>query len=159
MTQSDVFALKNSGLNSFLFAEVGTEANGSILTVLSVLARLGQDPWVQAAQWVKLPKSDIIDRLANSIAQMPLPPQALVDARQTATRLIKLLPSSMINAEQSNAAAPILSRWPRWAPAAVIVFTLAVFLGCIVLLAPHMNDTPPVPFAQTGSVAPAVPSN
>ena len=38
MTTSDAFALKNSGLNAFLFAEVGTELNGSPLTILSVLA-------------------------------------------------------------------------------------------------------------------------
>src|SRR5580698_172144 len=92
MTGSDVFALKNSGLERFLFAEVGTEMNGSPLTVLSVLARLGQDPWAQAAQWVSLPKAMRIDRLTRSIAQMPLSEQALRDIDQTATRLILLLP-------------------------------------------------------------------
>ena len=45
MAAADVFVFKNSGLNAFLFAEVGTELNGSPLTILSVLARLGQDPW------------------------------------------------------------------------------------------------------------------
>ena len=44
MAQSDVFALNNSGLEPFLFAEVGDELNGLGLTVLSVLARLGHDP-------------------------------------------------------------------------------------------------------------------
>ncbi len=40
MSHPDTFALKNSGLNEFLFAEIGTELNGSPLTILSVLARL-----------------------------------------------------------------------------------------------------------------------
>ena len=57
MSTSDVFALEKSGLNTFLFAEVGTETNGSVLTVLSVLARLGRDPWEQAARWASLPKA------------------------------------------------------------------------------------------------------
>jgi hypothetical protein len=46
---ADVFAMKNSGLEPFLYAEVGTELNGSTLTVLSVFARLGEDPWGEAA--------------------------------------------------------------------------------------------------------------
>ena len=42
MANSDAFALKNSGLNDFLFAVVGSEINGTPLTILSVLARLGE---------------------------------------------------------------------------------------------------------------------
>ena len=93
MPSTDAFALKNSGLNEFLLAEVGTEANGSPLTVLSVLARLGRDPWAEAAGWSKLPKAAIIDRLADCISQMPLRPPALAEARMTAARLIPLLPA------------------------------------------------------------------
>ena len=44
MASTDAFTLKNSDLNAFLYADVGTEMNGSVLTMLSVLARLGQDP-------------------------------------------------------------------------------------------------------------------
>lgn len=42
MTSSNAFALKESGLNDFLFAEVGTELNGSPLTILSILAKIGR---------------------------------------------------------------------------------------------------------------------
>src|ERR1700735_4323337 len=80
MSSPDAFALKNSGLNAFLFAEVGTELNGSQLTILSILARLGQDPWAEAARWAQLPKAAMIDCLVHSITQMPLCPQALVEA-------------------------------------------------------------------------------
>ena len=93
MVSNDVFALQNAGFDAFLFAEVGPEANGSTLTVLSVLARLGQDPWAQAAQWARLPKPIIIDRLSGCIAQMPLAPKALREVRETATRLSQLLPA------------------------------------------------------------------
>jgi len=48
MPQSDAFALENSGPNQFLFAQVGKEVNGSPLIILSVMARLGQDPWIEA---------------------------------------------------------------------------------------------------------------
>ena len=57
MSHPDAFALKNSGLNEFLFAEVGIELNGSPLTILSILARLGQDPWVEAAETHQIAES------------------------------------------------------------------------------------------------------
>ena len=45
----DVTALQRSDLNQFLFADIGTEANGTTLSVLSVFARRGADPWTEAA--------------------------------------------------------------------------------------------------------------
>jgi hypothetical protein len=92
VTSTDVLALKNSDLNAFLFADVGTELNGSPLTILSVLARLGQDPWAEAARWAKMPRGAAIDCLAQSIAKMPLEPQALAATFATAAWLVQLLP-------------------------------------------------------------------
>jgi hypothetical protein len=121
MPQSDAFAFKNSGLNDFLLAEVGTELNGSPLTILSILARLGQDPWAEAARWARLPKATTVDHLARSISQMPLCPQALLDARATATRLILLLPSQMQRPMSGHAAAATRTeRMPKWLPIVLI---------------------------------------
>src|SRR5580704_12581454 len=92
MAHPDAFALSNSPFNPFLFSEVGLELNGSALTVLSTLARLGDDPWTVALNWARQPRPAIIDHLADRIRQMPLCPQALLDARVTASRLILLLP-------------------------------------------------------------------
>jgi hypothetical protein len=134
MTSSNAFALKESGLNDFLFAEVGTELNGSPLTILSVLARLGQDPWAEAARWTKLPKAKIIDSLANSIAQMPLAPQALAEARATAARLVVLLPSQVQvprpDQKTATAAKPAM---PKWVLAAIFgaVLVLGVTFGLL----------------------------
>jgi len=90
---TDAFALKNSNLNAFLFADVGTELNGSTLTILSVLARLGLDPWAEAARWAKMPSAAAIDCLAQGIGKMPLSPQALAETFATASSLVKLLPA------------------------------------------------------------------
>lgn len=92
-THVNMFALKNSGLDTFLHADVGTELNGSALTILSMVARLGGDPWEQAAKWSKLPKAVVIDSLAQGIAQMPLASSALAETRGTAARLALLLPA------------------------------------------------------------------
>jgi hypothetical protein len=93
MSTSDVFTLSQSPVNRFLFAEVGLEPSGLPLTVLSVLARLGEDPWRQAENWSMLPEKTVIDQLTQRIRQMPIVPQALVDARITARRLALLLPA------------------------------------------------------------------
>jgi hypothetical protein len=131
MTRSDVFALKNSGLERFLFAEVGTEMNGSTLTVLSVLARLGQDPWDQAAQWVSLPKATIIDRLTKSIAQMPLSEQALRDVDQTANRLILLLPVEVTLQSRTDTTTPHLLIARKWSLILVVAALLAAVIGVL----------------------------
>ena len=85
--------LKNSDLDTFLYADVGIELNGSALTILSTVARLDRDPWEEAAKWAKLPKAAAIDGLAQSIAQMPLAPSVLADSRAIAARLVLLLPA------------------------------------------------------------------
>ena len=114
-------------MNAFLFAEVGTELNGSPLTILSVLARLGQDPWAEASSWAKLPKAATIDRLTQSISQMPLSPQALDEARATATRLIKLLPSQLARPTEPAAARKRVA--PKWVLLAVCCVALALGLA------------------------------
>ncbi len=141
MSHHDAFALKNSGLNDFLFAEVGTELNGSALTVLSVLARLGCDPWAEAARWTTLPKRQSIDSLAQSITQMPLYPEALADARATATRLIGLLPVQ-VDKSSPGVRAGLTSR-ARWAPLTVFYCALAVGMAVNMLLLPKLIGIPP----------------
>lgn len=49
------YMLGHSEFNEFLFAVVGEERGGQQLTVLSALARLGLDPWGEAARLSKLP--------------------------------------------------------------------------------------------------------
>jgi hypothetical protein len=133
MANADVFALKNSGLEAFLFAEVGTEWNGSGLTILSLLARLGKDPWAEAANWSKMPRALRIDRLADSIGQMPLRPDALRDARLTAARLVQLLPGQ-------DAAVPSSPHrlWARiWQPLIILYCALAFGMAVTAIMAPH----------------------
>lgn len=158
MSYSDVFALKNSGLNEFLFAEVGSEMNGSPLTILSVLARLGKDPWTEAARLAKLPRSSTIDDLAHSISQMPLCPQALIDARTTAARLILLLPSHVRSLSKRASLPAVKSVIPGWVPAAV--FCAAVAFGIAFEMIPAATPTGTVaPLGDQTSEHPHVPTN
>ena len=93
MAVPDATALQRSDLNPFLFADIGTEANGTTLSVLSVLARRGTDPWNEAGRLAALSKADAVDSLASTIANMPASLWTLPDASAIAARLIGLLPA------------------------------------------------------------------
>src|SRR3954454_17133406 len=67
-------------LGGFLYSQIGEEENGTPLTILSAFARLGLDPWREAARLAQLPKEDAIRELASLIACLPRPasqPRAL----------------------------------------------------------------------------------
>lgn len=99
MPNSETFALRRSGLDEFLCAIVGTEPNGMALNLMSVFARLGNDPWREAGRLVELPRSEAIDSLARTIAGMPKSVWSLPDATTIATRLVTLLPKRLGSAE------------------------------------------------------------
>ena len=146
MPSLEAFGLNDSDLNPFLFACVGTEVNGSALTVLSVLARLGSDPWTEAGRLATLPRSAAIDWLAERIMATPLTLKDINGACATAERLVLLLPprstfgSVRANTSSGMTAVPMgwTRRWPGWA-------AFALVLGLIVIV---------VLFNVTGSVAP-----
>jgi len=152
MTTPDAFAVGHPALSRFLFAEVGTQTNGLPLTILSVLARLGQDPWAEAARWTKLPKSTTVDTLARSIAQMPLAPQALAEARQTASRLVALLPSQLQTTRRDDEATVRNAAKPKWVLMAIAGAVLA--LGIATAFVPRANHTNGiVPLSQFDAAA------
>lgn len=92
MTGTDAYALGQSDLNRFLFAEVGEEQEGKPLSVLSALARLGLDPWQEARRLANLPARAAVEGLAQVIAGMPASPWPLPAATLIAERLVGLLP-------------------------------------------------------------------
>jgi hypothetical protein len=103
----DVTMLQRSDLNQFLFADIGMEANGMALSVLSVFARRGSDPWTEAGRLASLPKAEATDSLARMIAGMPNGPWTLPDAVTIAVRLIGMLP-----ARPALGIRQVARRWP-----------------------------------------------
>jgi|SRR6185437_7881823 hypothetical protein len=87
------FSLIHSEFNEFLFAPVGKEENGAVLTVLSALTRLGIDPWGEAARLSALPKETAARMLAAAIAVLPEGDWKVSDAPAIAARLVDRLPS------------------------------------------------------------------
>ena len=86
------YSLVHSRYNAFLFAAVGEEKSGLPLTVLSALARLGFDPWEEAARLAGLPKEAATAALTTAIARLPEGDWSASDARAIATRLLDWLP-------------------------------------------------------------------
>ena len=77
--------------DEFLFAPIGVDASGMPLTLLSLLARLGIDPWEEAAELAHLSREPAMQRLASRLEAMPNGPASAADTVNIATRLIALL--------------------------------------------------------------------
>lgn len=81
-----------SEFDEFLYAQIGEEHNGMLLSVLSALARLNVDPWDEAARLAHLPRDAARCFLTALIAALPDGPSARTDPAAVAERLIALLP-------------------------------------------------------------------
>lgn len=150
-SQSNVFAYKKSGLEAFLYADVGAETNGSTLTILSILARLGKDPWMEAARWATLPKAIVIETLAQSIAEMPLTPAALAGAQENAVRLVQLLPTNTQHQWRSSATSSAIAETSPL-PVTILYCALAVGLALSVLLMPRPSSNSPAMASHPTSI-------
>ncbi len=102
MTRSASVSSFGSEFNDFLFAPVGEDRNGMLLTVLSVLARRNVDPWREAAKLAQLPVGTATDQLASVIAELPEGPSVRPDPATMAARLIALLPRWVGSKAQSR---------------------------------------------------------
>jgi hypothetical protein len=92
MIRSNVFRLPHSDLNEFLLADVGVQLNGLSVTVLSLLARSGVDPWSEAERLAALPPAAAITVMTSSIDSSPTCVLTGGDPASTASRLVALLP-------------------------------------------------------------------
>src|SRR5271165_6143089 len=92
MTYSASVSRLESEFDDFLFAPIGEDRNGILLSVLSALARMDVDPWQEAAKLAGLPGAIATQRLASLIAALPDGASAHRDAGTIAARLVALLP-------------------------------------------------------------------
>ena len=92
MTRSVPVSQLGSEFDDFLFASIGDDGNGMLLSVLSALARLDIDPRQEAADLAQMPVGTALKRLTSLIAALPDVPKARRDPGTIAARLIALLP-------------------------------------------------------------------
>jgi hypothetical protein len=92
MMRPAAIALPGTEFNDFLFAPIGEDSNGMLVSVLSGLARLEVDPWQEAAQLAQLPGEIATQKLASLIGALHDHESAYLDPPRIAARLIELLP-------------------------------------------------------------------
>ena len=81
-----------SELDGFLYADVGQEPNGMPLTVLSLLARSGVDPWDEARRLCALSDATAISCMADRIRSSSARFRNWPDLRPLAATLVTRLP-------------------------------------------------------------------
>lgn len=120
-------------LNDFLFAQMGADKSGMVVTVASAIARSGIDPWQEAARIASLSRSAAIQALLPMITRSSetVDPD---DARASADRLVRLLPRRVSVTSQS-------AGWklPALSPVSIWLACLFLALG---LLFWTMRDSP-----------------
>ncbi len=104
MAAAGVSLMWPSQLDRFLHATIETERNRMDLSVLSVLARVGHDPWTEAARLAGLPRAAAADSLAATIACLPAKSHLRAHARMIALCLVMLLPDQTHSVPGSLAA-------------------------------------------------------
>ena len=122
-------SVPGSEFNEFLFAPIGEDKNGMLVSVLSGLARSDVDPWQEAAKLAQLPGEAATKELAALIGALPVGAAPSSDPRTIATRLIALLPrrgtlSGEAQATTQSAWSAMNSR-PWWIYVVFMCFVLA----------------------------------
>lgn len=113
----------------FLYASVGEDRNGYVVTVLSTLARLGLDPWNETAELVALGRDGARSRLGKLLARFPDVPTLASDHGRVARDLSQLLPEGRASASLKRAASTVTVGRPGTSGViwAVLAFIFVLF--------------------------------
>jgi hypothetical protein len=116
----------------FLYASVGEDRSGYVVTVLSTLARLGLDPWKETAELAALGRDAAGSRLGKLLARFPDVPTLESDHRRVARDLSQLLPEGPKSGALKRAASTAAVGRPGtsgaiWAVLAIIFLLFQIF--------------------------------
>jgi hypothetical protein len=120
---------------SFLSAPVGEDRRGSSVTVLSMLARLGIDPWGEASDLAKLPEAAARQRLEALMARFNDVSTLVSDRNRIVSGLLAFLPSQATSARLSPEGVSTTSAflpkgsWFYW------IVATALLLGWVAMIA------------------------
>jgi hypothetical protein len=92
MTLRAEFTMRHSDLEGFLSEPVWEEKNGCMLSILSAFARLGVDPWQEAARLAAMPRDAAAAALAKLLSSLPWPSPEEPDHGEIARTLVAVLP-------------------------------------------------------------------
>ena len=141
--------------DGFLFAPVCEDPNGLQLSVLSALARIGRDPWREAARLAAMPRANAEMSLVSSLDLAAANGWDPEQAHMISARLVSLLPRP--NEVEVATMTPEI----RKAHARRAIFLLAWlgFMMTISLLPPHNPATTDTSVSTTSPSAPIAAKN
>ena len=132
MAISDVLHPDGSDFDEFLYAFVGEDRRGSMVTVLSCLARLGLDPWKEASALSGLSEEVASTRMGSLLAKIGDVPALARESETIARKLVSLLPARAPRRVILPAGPP--QSGERMRSVGPVVYT-ALFIISIVILA------------------------
>ena len=150
--------------NDFLFALVGEDRNGMPLSVVSVLARMDLDPWVEAARLADLPAETAARKLAAWLDALSDPALKPAGPDTRAVGLIALLPRRVTHTPPppvDRTGAVAAARPEGLIKVILLAICLIVSLG-IQLVVARRESPPPRPevlHAPASAIAPARSNN
>ena len=131
MSAAGILNPHDPALERFLFASVGEDRNGSIVTVLSALARLDLDPWEEAAELASSGSEAAVSRLGMLLSRCSDVPALATRNAEVARTLAPLLPGSTPVARFSETmqAGTVFSPGAILTVAIMIMFLIQVILS------------------------------
>ena len=117
-------------LGAFLYADVGEDARGTSVTVLSMLARLGVDPWREASALAGMPARDAQGRLCGLLARFTDVPCLRPACADVASRLVAFLPREPGgDGSRAVAVTPKIGPGAFWVLGLLLAYALYASLG------------------------------
>jgi hypothetical protein len=138
MTHAALSPLIGPEFDEFLCAPIGEDRNGTMLSVLSALARLDVDPWQEATSLARMPREAAVVRLNALIDALPHQPASALPSKTSAADLVALLPkgkTSNVRPPDSLFAAtglrqrPMLIALSAFAVMMLLVFAISTFFS------------------------------
>jgi hypothetical protein len=159
MSRAALAPLIGPEFGPFLFASIGEDRNGKLLSVLSMLARLDIDPWQEAASLARMSKETATARLTALIGALPDEPTADVPIASVAGDLVALLPRAISFAPPlpQKLAAPLGFANPRLR-LGLCALALLIFLALLFPFGPTLltgKGAAPPASVETEAVKPA----
>lgn len=112
MSRLDHFHQGATPYDRFLYAELGQDEAGNTVSVLSALARMGRDPWDEAAELSALPSAGAQTRLEALLARFSDVPAARRATRASTPQLVALLTPIATTKTRAGNVLPISFKMP-----------------------------------------------
>jgi hypothetical protein len=130
MTGTSGPAASSSELEDFLHSDIGVQPNGMPLTVLSLLARMGVDPWCEAERLSALPSESAASWMAAAISRSPAFSCKQSDVTTLASHLVDRLPAHARDSQFDASMSGGLNSVPVW----VLMVAFYVIISTFVMV-------------------------